>query len=118
MSPAAMLIIYLVYYATVIFAYTSLGMFLACVIKKNEALPIVIALIIVFLGGSIEGTLGYAFIGYAGFATNISWINALTINGPTLNHMALYTMIPIAFVWVFGMLALGWNSFRKAEIHS
>ena len=118
MSPAAMIIIYLVYYATTIFAYTALGTCLSCLLKKGEALPIVITMIIAFLGDGIERMLGYAFIGYAGFAINISWLNALTRQGPVLSYMGLYSMIPIACVWVFGMLAISWFTFRKAEIHS
>ena len=118
MSPFVALLINFVYYSMELFAYISLGLFLSTTIKKNEALPIALAMIIMFIGQAIEATLGYIFVGYAGFMVNLEWINALTANGPAINHMNLYSMLGISFAWVIGMLITSIFSFRNAEIHT
>ena len=118
MSPFGALIVYFVYYVSSTFAYIALGLFLSVILRKSEALPIVISLILILVGASIEGLLGYIFIGYIGFNLNTSWLNALTITGPGLNYMNLYSMLGISIVWVAGMLALSYLIFKKSDIHT
>ena len=117
-SPGVEILIYSIYYIFNTFAFIALGLCLSCLIKKNEGPSIALALIIYLIGKNIEATLGYIFIGYAGFAINSAWLTALTVTGPALNYMNLYSMLALSFVWVVGMAAVSWFSFKKTDINA
>ena len=118
MSPFGALLVYFVYYISFTFAYITLGLFLSVISRKSEAMPIVISLVLLLVGATIEDLLGYIFIGYIGFNLNTSWVNALTTTGPGLNYMNLYSMLGISLVWVAGMLVSSFFIFKKSDIHT
>lgn len=117
-SPAGAMIITLIYHITYVSQFIMLGLFAASLMKKNSGGSIAIGLVALLVGGNIEQLLGYIFVGYIGISLNISWMNALTLTGPSLNYMNLYSMLGISILWFAGMLAASILMFRKEDVHS
>ena len=117
-SIAGELFAYLVYYIAAITQYIALGMFLSNIFKKNEGASIALAMVMMFIGETIESVFGYIFIGYIGININMEWINALTLTGPALGYMNLYTMIAISLAWFVTMIGTSIITFRRTDIHT
>ncbi len=99
-------------------AYIVLGTFLSLLVKKSEGAAIAIAMVVVLIGDDIESLLGYIFVGYAGVNINLGWTSALSISGPALNHMNLYTMLAISIMWTAVLLTSSIFMFKKLEVHN
>ena len=117
-SAANEIFLYFLYYVTHISQFIVFGMFMSNLIKKNEGAAIALTMVILFIGTTIERVLGYIFIGYIGLNLNIDWINSLTLSGPTLNYMNLYSQLGISIAWFVGMVAYSIFAFKKADIHT
>ena len=117
-SPVGAMIITLIYHITYVSQFIMLGLFASSLMKKNSGGSIALGIVVLLIGANIEQLLGYIFVGYIGISLNISWMNALTLTGPSLNYMNLYSMLGISILWFVGMLASSMYMFRKEDIHS
>ena len=117
-NAATELILYLFYYIIQITQYIVFGMFMSNLIKKSESAALAVSLVVLLIGATIERFLGYIFIGYIGMDTNLNWLETLTLSGPSLNYMNLYSMLAISIAWLVGMFAFSIFAFKKADINS
>lgn len=116
-SPLAALFISFLMKSVKIFMLLQLTMFINSLSKKMSlALTLNILLSLVEIGVLIETVASLAYVGFAGFFMNINWENALSLTGPSLRGMSLWTMIPISLVWTGLFMGLSYRNFAKKEI--
>ncbi len=118
MSPYGAMALTLFYYITYVSQFIILGLFTASFMRKNEGGAIALGIVILLIGSNIEEWLGYIFIGYVGIMQNMSWLNALTLSGPGLSYMNLYSMVGLSSAWFVGMFIGSICLFRNEDIHS
>ncbi len=117
-KPIVEILIYFIYSLMMLTTYVLLGGFLSNVMRKSESAVIAITMVMLLIGDTIEGFLGYIFVGFAGINVNLAWIRGLSLNGPALNYMSIYTMIPITLFWQALMLVSSLFMFKKLEINN
>ena len=117
-SAAGNVAIELLYYLSYLTAYIVMAAFVSNLFTKNEGPSIALGMVMLFIGSTVERLLGYIFVGYVGFGTNLNWMSALSTSGPTLNYMNLYSMLGISIAWFVCMLVSSVFMFRRAEINN
>lgn len=119
-SKAVMISAYselLIYYLQGIFSiiiFVMLTVNTSIIGKKGGS--IAIPLVIYLIAQNIEQTLGYLYVGYAGIAINSNFVSALTINGPALNYMSIYSMIFISLFYIALNTFLAHVLFKRKDI--
>lgn len=116
-SPLTALFINFILKSVKVFALLQLTMFINGICKRNAlAITLNIVLSLVEIGVLVETVASFAYIGFAGFYMNLNWESALSLTGPTLRGMTLWSMIPITLVWTGIFMALSYRNFSKKEI--
>lgn len=116
MSPFAVMTLEFLEISIRIFAVCQLTYFVSNIFSgRNTA--IVITLLLMFFGGTIEGLLAYGYVGYVGFVSNFDFLRALTISGPSFRGMRLWSMLLICGVWLAVMMTFNYLSFKNKDIN-
>lgn len=116
-SPIVQFIVLLINYMFQLYAYIQFTYFVANTVRKGTTASLIISLIMFLIGASIEGGLGYIYIGYLGFAVNMDWVSALTVTGPSMEYMNIYSMLAISLLWAVGMTVFNYYSVKNRDIN-
>lgn len=116
-SPLTALFISFILKSIKIFVLLQLTMFINSLCRKNSlALTLNIVLTLVEVGVLIETVASLPYVGFAGFYLNLNWESALTLTGPSLRGMTLWSMIPFTFVWTALFMVLSYRNFARKEL--
>ncbi|MEG1964229.1 MAG: ABC transporter permease subunit [Clostridia bacterium] len=85
-----------------LFAFIQLSFFISFLFK-NKTAGTIIPLLLLFLGDLVSMLMSLMHLGVIDFMSNLNWISALGVNGPSYKNMNLIstTLITIAYLAIF-----------------